>query len=728
VAPVLAAPASTEPCAPSPTILCLFGGRFAVEVAWATAVESGPGRVIELNDTSGLFWFFRSDNVELVVKVLDGRPVNGRFWFFYGALSDVEYEITVTDTTTGAVQTYDNEKGDLCGRGDTGAFDPDAMTGAASVEPAGRAATREPIRGSSSLLHAISFAAPPPLAVPPLAVAFAVTQSSSTPSAAAPSAGAPSSWRTPLSFAPTAGTCTPGDQRLCLLDGRFAVEVDWRNQHAEGATGHGGAIPLGGRSGLFWFFRPQNVELVVKALDGRAINGRFWFFYGALSDVEYALAVTDTVSGEQQVYENPPGELCGRGDTRAFRDDDDPRLPFRLASAPVQAVLGDPLVFGLRGWNLGSGEDLAADVDVVSVHQDFLGIPWDAFADGTPPPAAWVARIDELRAWTAIWQRPVYLSLALVAGDGRAFLAPRARGVPGGLALDGEWSGRCFNFRTHPDGERWRRAYLAYVRYMVQRFDPAYLTQGIEVNLFRRSCDGADPEAWDALVDLLNDAYAAAKEVKPWLPVFPSVELSSLSEVGDGGACFDAAPGPCLDANLARLAGLERDRFAMSFYPHLVEAGGVDLDYAAFFDAVLDRVSGERGVFAETGYDSAPLTVDVGWPEPSQCFEVLASSPARQRAYFDAVVDVARRRRMDLVTWWSNRDVLPTEAAATCPCADPHGFCDLLDLLRGTTAEPFIGELLFKAFASMGVRDYDGEPKALLQRWQEVRAEEAARR
>lgn len=39
-----------------------------------------------------------------------------------GALSDVEYTITVTDTATGKVKTYKNPKGRLASFGDTAAF------------------------------------------------------------------------------------------------------------------------------------------------------------------------------------------------------------------------------------------------------------------------------------------------------------------------------------------------------------------------------------------------------------------------------------------------------------------------------------------------------------------------------------------------------------------------------------------------------------------------------
>jgi hypothetical protein len=76
-----------------------------------------------MSSDTGYFWFFSSSNVELVVKVLDGRAVNGHFWVFYGALSDVEYTITVADTQTGRYRTYTNANGNLASVADTTAFD-----------------------------------------------------------------------------------------------------------------------------------------------------------------------------------------------------------------------------------------------------------------------------------------------------------------------------------------------------------------------------------------------------------------------------------------------------------------------------------------------------------------------------------------------------------------------------------------------------------------------------
>ena len=60
--------------------------------------------------------------MELVLKILDGRPINNSWWVFYGALSSVEYTITVTDTSNGAVRNYTNPSGTQASVSDTSAF------------------------------------------------------------------------------------------------------------------------------------------------------------------------------------------------------------------------------------------------------------------------------------------------------------------------------------------------------------------------------------------------------------------------------------------------------------------------------------------------------------------------------------------------------------------------------------------------------------------------------
>lgn len=99
-------------------------------------------------------------------------------------------------------------------------------------------------------------------------------------------------------------TCTPGPTTLCLTGGRFKVEALWRT---EDGSGTGNAMSLGDDSGRFWFFAPDNTELVVKVLDACAGFDRFWFFASGLTNVEVVLTVTDTETGLTRSYFNPAG-------------------------------------------------------------------------------------------------------------------------------------------------------------------------------------------------------------------------------------------------------------------------------------------------------------------------------------------------------------------------------------------------------------------------------------
>jgi endoglucanase len=112
--------------------------------------------------------------------------------------------------------------------------------------------------------------------------------------------------------------CTPAPDVLCLNDGRFRVEVDWRE--LQGLTGAAMKVPTSADdSGLFWFFDPSNWEMLVKILDGCGANDRYWVFSAATTDVEYTLRVTDTESGEVRVYVNPLGRAApALTDTAAF--------------------------------------------------------------------------------------------------------------------------------------------------------------------------------------------------------------------------------------------------------------------------------------------------------------------------------------------------------------------------------------------------------------------------
>jgi hypothetical protein len=95
-------------CVATSTNLCLNSGRFQVAVAYSSSAGSGAGTAIALTPDTGYFWFFSSGNVEMVIKVVDGRSFNNHFWVFAGGLTNVDVTITVTDTQTSVVKTYHN--------------------------------------------------------------------------------------------------------------------------------------------------------------------------------------------------------------------------------------------------------------------------------------------------------------------------------------------------------------------------------------------------------------------------------------------------------------------------------------------------------------------------------------------------------------------------------------------------------------------------------------------
>jgi hypothetical protein len=99
-------------------------------------------------------------------------------------------------------------------------------------------------------------------------------------------------------------TCDPDATTMCLNNGRFRVTAEWRSLTAAGV---GSAVPLTSDSGYFWFFDANNVEIIVKALNGCGVNGRYWVFAAGLTDVEVTLRVTDTQTGALRTYVNPRG-------------------------------------------------------------------------------------------------------------------------------------------------------------------------------------------------------------------------------------------------------------------------------------------------------------------------------------------------------------------------------------------------------------------------------------
>jgi hypothetical protein len=241
-----------QSCKKGKNNLCLLGNRFRVELFWENQFNNTQGVGTAVPRSDAAGFFSFGDSSNLELMV---KLLNfgDVVKVFYGQLTNLKFSLIVTDTHTGASKTYANTPKE-CGGIDQAAF-----------------------AGSSASL----------------AVATGPSMSGMT---------------------AAAGTCKKDKNTLCLLDNRFAVKVDWRNP-GNGTSGTGGAVPISGVTGAFYFTDAGNLELMAKVID---YGTRIDFFYGTLSDLEYTITVTDTNTGQAKTYNNPAGNYCGGLDGDAF--------------------------------------------------------------------------------------------------------------------------------------------------------------------------------------------------------------------------------------------------------------------------------------------------------------------------------------------------------------------------------------------------------------------------
>ncbi len=112
----------------------------------------------------------------------------------------------------------------------------------------------------------------------------------------------------------------PGAPPLILHGGRFWVTLDLANGPPFGV---GQPELLSDRSGTFWFFNPNNVEMLLKVLNAcvEPFN-RYWVFYAATTNLGFIVTVVDREAsgiGRIREYAHQGGQPARPvADTNAF--------------------------------------------------------------------------------------------------------------------------------------------------------------------------------------------------------------------------------------------------------------------------------------------------------------------------------------------------------------------------------------------------------------------------
>jgi hypothetical protein len=159
--------------------------------------------------------------------------------------------------------------------------------------------------------------------------------------------------------------CVADGSTLCIDDvagdQRYQLRITYQTAQGGGLAGSGHAVPLApagfSRGGAFWFFSADNPEMLVKLIDGCALNQHHWVLAAATTNVGFSLVVTDTFTGAEKTYTNPDLTMAAPiQDTAAFGCADpcaNPGLATHIDSFTAGAaspVTGSPETFS---WTIG---------------------------------------------------------------------------------------------------------------------------------------------------------------------------------------------------------------------------------------------------------------------------------------------------------------------------------------------------------------------------------------
>ena len=99
---------------------------------------TGSGIIIGQNDVYGYFSLptlsGNAGNPELIVKIVDASSIGQNYWVFYGAMTDLQYTLSIKENATGIVKAYSQDPARPSGQFDTSGFPTPTPTPPSGVQ------------------------------------------------------------------------------------------------------------------------------------------------------------------------------------------------------------------------------------------------------------------------------------------------------------------------------------------------------------------------------------------------------------------------------------------------------------------------------------------------------------------------------------------------------------------------------------------------------------------
>lgn len=265
------------------------------EIVTADAVDYELG-----SRESGLLYFFDRDNSEVLIKVLDACRENGHRWVFVAPVTTLAFNLYVDETATEKRWTHRNPRG-----GATATTESDLTAFPCSPEPAASTTVADGGAGFDGVdLVDAGFPAAP---APPTSLARVEP----------PSSG-PVRVTQPIS-AGEAAACEP--QPVTTLRGGYTVNMCVEHvRNGETVVEEVKDYGLDSeQSAILYFFERSNAEVLIKLLDGCAINGHRWAFVAPVTTLAFNLSIVPPGGGKAWTHENRLDQTAAaKSDIEAF--------------------------------------------------------------------------------------------------------------------------------------------------------------------------------------------------------------------------------------------------------------------------------------------------------------------------------------------------------------------------------------------------------------------------